>query len=571
VRVPGIRVRPATLAGAVAALLWALTCIVWFDAGRRLVPEALAALPSGGLALSAILLGALWLRARWPALRGPRSNGPRGGALLVVALAFFFRLPLAWQGAAAYTTPDGALSGIVALHARDAVAHHVFVPRVPYSGSLKSHLTAPLAAVIDPARAFALVSVLFYVLFVAAVYRLGLLARDGTTAVAAGLYVAFAPAYVTHYSLSNDGNYVEVLALGTWALVLAIRWWREDESRPTLALATGLLLGLAFWCHILAVLHVAAIGLAFLAAGWRSLRSWLLLALGSVVGAIPSVLWNAQNGWLSLQYLLPGGQAVGALESGPGMLGRASLMATDQWPVLLGYDSGYPTVVDGALRALAWAAVGLAVVAVARAVQAARSEGAIAHRVLLLFTAVNLIVAVAALPHVPGNPRYLLFLMAPLPVFLSDLLARGRLRHVLVALVCLGAVGSLAQAPSLFRNDARWRRFVADLESAGVRWCYTDFHLATKVNFLSEERIICSAKLGPIMTEYFVEYGERVEAAGEAALIAVNPTAASKLERRLARLGVTWERRDLLKPVLLRLSRKVDPEEMFADREFPQP
>jgi hypothetical protein len=528
-----------------------------------------AIVPPGALAVAALLLGAVWLRARWPALRGPRSTGPRGGALLVVFLAFFFRLPLAWQGAAGYTTPDGALSGIVALHARDGVAHHVFVPRVPYSGSLKSHITAPLAAVVDPARAFALVSVLFYALFVAAVYRLGLLAGGGATAVGAGLYAAFAPAYVTHYSLSNDGNYVEVLALGTWALVLAIRWWREEENRPTLALAAGLLLGLAFWCHILAVLHAATVALVLLAAGRRSLRSWPPLGVGAVVGAFPSLLWNARNGWLSFQYLLPGGQAVGALESGPGLFGRAGRMVTDQWPVLLGYDSGYPPVVDGVLRMLAWAAVGLAVLAVARAARMARSPGAVAHRVLLLFTAVNLVVALAALPHLPGNPRYLLFLTAPLPVFLACLLARGRLRFVLAALVALGAVASLAQAPATFRNDAEWRRFVQGLESAGVRWCYTDFHLATRINFLSEERIVCSAELGPVQTEYFLEYRDRVRAAGDAALIAVNPTAAEKLERRLERLGVTWERRDLLKPVLLRLSRKVDPEELFPDRGLP--
>jgi hypothetical protein len=488
----------------------------------------------------------------------------------VVVLAFFFRLPLAWQGAAGYTTPDGTLSGIVALHARDGVAHHVFVPRVPYSGSLKSHLTAPLAAVVDPARSFALVSVLFYALFVSAVYRLGRLAGDGTTAVAAGLYAAFAPAYVTHYSLSNDGNYVEVLALGTWALALAIRWWREEESRPTLALATGLLLGLAFWCHILAVIHTAAVGLALLAAGRRSLRSWPRLALGGVIGAFPSLLWNAQNGWRSLQYLLPGGHAVGGLQSGPGLLGRTWGMVTDQWPVLVGYDSGYPPVVDAGLKALAWAAVGLVMWAVARAARIARFQGAIAHRVLLLFTAVNLLVVAAALPYLPGNPRYLLFLMAPLPVFLACLLARGRRRYVLAALVSLGAVASLAQAPAAFRSDAQWRRFVADLESAGVRWCYTDFHLATKINFLSEERIVCSSELGPMQTEYFVEYRDLVKATGEAALIAVNPTAAKKLERRLDRLGVTWERRDLLKPVLLRLSRKVEPEELFADRELPE-
>ena len=88
---------------------------------------------------------------------------------------------------------------------------------------------------IDPARAFALVSVLFYAAFVAAVYRLAAAtaARRGpgsARGLAAGLYAAFSPAFVTRYSLSNDGNYVEVLALGTWALVLALRW-AEDAAR----------------------------------------------------------------------------------------------------------------------------------------------------------------------------------------------------------------------------------------------------------------------------------------------------------------------------------------------------
>ena len=44
---------------------------------------------------------------------------------------------------------------------------------------------------------------------------------------------------------------------------------------------------------------------------------------------------------------------------------------------------------------------------------------------LLIFTAVNLaIAALLALPYIPGNPRYLLFLMAALPVFLAE--APGR-------------------------------------------------------------------------------------------------------------------------------------------------
>jgi hypothetical protein len=101
-----------------------------------------------------------------------------------------------------------------------------------------------------------------------------------------------------------------------------------------------------------------------------------------------------------------------------------------------------------------------------------------------------------------------------------------------------------------------------------VRWCYTDFYLATKVNFLSGERVVCSAKLGPTTTEYFFDYRETVDAAPAAALVAVNGTAAEKLERRLDRLGVSYHRLDLMKPVLVP-SRKVDVAEIFPDRDFP--
>jgi hypothetical protein len=140
---------------------------------------------------------------------------------------------------------------------------------------------------------------------------------------------------------------------------------------------------------------------------------------------------------------------------------------------------------------------------------------------------------------------------------------------LLAQLIAFGLLGSLGQFIPTLRSDADWRRFASDLEREGVRWCYTDFYLATKINFLTEERVTCSAKLGPTTTEYFFEYRERVEAAPDAALIPVNATAAEKLERRLERLGVTYDRRDLMKPVLLRLSRKVDPTELFPDREFP--
>jgi hypothetical protein len=561
-------------AGLAAAVLWALLCLRWFDAALPWRPGWLDAVPPLGLAVLGGGALLVWLKARWNALAGPPLAGPRGGLLLVLALAALFRLPVAWSGAAGAVTPDGALSGIVALHVREGVDHLVFVPHVPYSGSLKSHLAAPLSVFVDAPRAFALASLGFYLLFVAAAYglalRVGLVGGAGSwVAMGTGLYLAFSPPYVTRYSLSNDGNYVEVLALGTLALFMAVRWLEAPDARATLAVSAGVLLGLAFWCHILGVIHVAAFGLVLLLAAPReALRSAPAVVAGFALGDLPGLLWNASNHWGSFQYLMPGSSESGG-ETGPGLGARALGLLTDQLPSLLGYDPGYGPAVQTLLHTLGFAAMALVLWSLARAIGRGLREPQGPRFVLLVFVAVNLLVAWLALPQLPGNPRYLLFLMAPFAIFLAEACASPRLRPAFALLVGAGAIASIAQAPGVLATDAKWRGFAADLSAEGVRFCYTDFYLATKINFLTEEQVVCTAKLGPTTTEYFFEYRRLVEGAPQAAMIAVNQTAAKRLERRLTDLGVTYERRDFMKPTLLRLSRKVDPEELFPGRDFP--
>ena len=132
-----------------------------------------------------------------------------------------------------------------------------------------------------------------------------------------------------------------------------------------------------------------------------------------------------------------------------------------------------------------------------------------------------------------------------------------------------GALASLAQAPGVLATDAKWRGFAADLQAAGVRYCYTDFYLATKINFLTEEQVVCYGEARAHHHGVLLRVPPPRGGSPEAALVAVNQTAAGRLERRLAELGVAYERRDLMKPTLLRLSRKVDPEELFPGRAFP--
>lgn len=554
-----------------AVLAWLLLGLRWFDAAAPLRPPGLLAWPAWLLALPvAAGLGFGLARLRRE-LAGPL--GPAGtGLLAALLLAAGLRLPLALWGAAGYVTSDGALSGIVALRALAGREHFVFVPAVPYSGSLKSHLTAPLAAVLDPAVAFALASLGFYLAYVAGVHALGRLVGDRRTATWAALYAALAPAFVTQYSLSNDGNYVEVLACGAWALVCVGAWLRSQSDAPgpsRLLLAAGLFLGLGLWCHILAVMLALPAGLLVLArARRRALSPLLALAGGSALGYWPGLLWNATNNWESFRYLVPGLQPVGAAAASTPWQ-RLVGLAGDHAPLLLGYAPAPSPGWERLVVALSWGAVGLALVALAGGARAAWREPLGPPGLLLATVLATLAIVALALPYLEGNPRYPLFLMVPLPALLGRLAAWRWGRAALVAALALGTWGSLSQGQVKIGLDRQWRGLVAGLEQLGVRHCYSDFYLATKVNFLSAERVVCSAKLGPTTTEYFFEYRRAVEAAPAAAYLAVNHAQADKLQRRLERLGVAHQRRDLMKPLLFDLARKVDPQELFPDRDFP--
>ena len=393
------------------------------------------------------------------------------------------------------------------------------------------------------------------------------MAAERTSRLAAGLYLAFAPAFVTRYSLSNDGNYVEVLALGSAALLAVAAWSGVAHARARCPSSPASCSGLAFWCHILAVIPAAAVGIVAFTAGRPAiarrpedgfrrrprLRARAALERRQRLGVVRATCCR--------------GAATDGGVGRTGLLGRCRRVLADHAVVLAGYDHGYDGIVDAALRVAAVATLAAAAWALTVARRAVAGSPALSG--VLVLAAVNALVALIVLPYIPGNPRYLLVRPHPRRARRAPRRGEDRARAVRRHRASWAWPARGRRRPGTIRSDGEWRRFVAALEAEGVRWCYTDFYLATKINFLSGERVVCSSKLGPTTTEYFFDYRDLVDAAPAAAFVAVNPTAAEKLERRLDRLGVKYERRDLMKPVLLRLSRKVDPAEIFPDREFP--
>src|SRR5439155_17005557 len=111
----------------------------------------------------------------------------------------------------------------------------------------------------------------------------------------------------------------------------------------------GLLLGLALWCHLLALIPALTVAIALVVSDARgAVRSSPALAAGGTAGYLAGLVWNATHGWESVRYLWPGEIGGGAPPA------KAAAMLREQWPVLAGYDPGYGGLADVALRADPW-------------------------------------------------------------------------------------------------------------------------------------------------------------------------------------------------------------------------
>ena len=81
-------------------------------------------------------------------------------------------------------------------------------------------------------------------------------------AAGAALYIVFAPGFLTAWGMGNEGNYPDVLALGTLMLALGSRYLADEIDGVPASFWMGLLGGIAFWIHILATYYlVAAVGI----------------------------------------------------------------------------------------------------------------------------------------------------------------------------------------------------------------------------------------------------------------------------------------------------------------------
>jgi hypothetical protein len=527
-------------------------------------------------------VAAAFLAARHRLALRAFARRPSADTLACLSLALLYRLP-ALLHPWGFVNRDGAYGAFIAMHLLAGVRPSpVFTEGAPYQGSLKGHLSA-LLALLTGSRDFSLLmvgsSLLLYAIFLVASMALARRLGGRAAAVVTGLYLAASPKFLTTFSLNCVGQYMDVLALGGLALAHLARLIDDERSGAGARgsyFAIGLLLGAAFWQQPVALsyLCVAALALASRRRSWTD--PWTLLTIvGLAVGALPVLLFNLQNDWVSSGILGRDPEELKAQAEALPVLVRRTLGVA--LPVLAGLSPGHPWAASFGVRLAATALIPMTFAAYSllkrreliRGVRARGSSAALLP-VLLAMVCLAFYWATAA-GHIDKRPRYLLPVLAAGSVMLGVAGARvlSRSRPIAVAggiaLMALLAFNAAGTAPRLRESaeiERYWQHVVQSLEEKGIRTGYSDFAIAAPVTMFTAERITLSARLGPTPAYQSDLQERRVALSGENAFVLAPGDDASAFAALLESLGVSYRRSTDPVEVFWALSRPVRLEQL---------
>ena len=405
---------------------------------------------------------------------------------------------------------DEAVVGLMARHIAFLGERPVFYWGQPYLGSLEAFSAAPLFRLFDSST--------LLLKLVPTAYSLGFLALSAILArslfgLGAGLataaYMALPPAMWAVWSTKARGGYAELLFLGEALLLVTLILVRRPIRR--VALLWGVLAGLAFWTHLLAIVYILPAAL-FLAIGLRRERSqWPLVAVGgALVGMTPLIIENLANGFLTLAALL---QSPDLPIDPPAQFVRFFRVGI---PVLLGL--GQPTTSQTMFDAdwlqrpgghLWVALLAVAMLASALLVHLASLRGLFARGACSDTSPALLVLVALVVPPVVALTRFGFFVSEPryaLPLYSTLPLLAGALWRVPLPPLRWLAVGAVLALNvwSLVSTDARlWRpedtpdsttstraELVRYLVAQDRHQMYTDYWIGYPVMFETRESVL---------------------------------------------------------------------------------
>ncbi|HEV8310879.1 MAG TPA: discoidin domain-containing protein [Methylomirabilota bacterium] len=446
---------------------------------------------------------------------------PAARFLLAVLLsAAAVRLALLWRPRLWF---DEATVGIMGLAVLRGELPIYFFGQA-FMGALgDAYLAAPVHYLLG-ASAFTLelVAVLQSLLWLGLVVGLAWHAFGPRAGLFTALCLAIPPDYLLYWSHEARPHYLLSMALGTLALLVALRAPLRPPRRAALGAGLlGFVLGLAFWTNFLSLVFFPAVAVLLLTRGVR------LRMVPVALVALPTFVLGSLPHWL---YGLPHDTAfppAGDRISAPELLAHALAFARVAWPTLAGVprplrDSvGEAAIGLGLARGALSLALGLlygaAVISTIRAIRRAGPAGRSLSLALVALVVVSVGVAVGTEygESLEGDPRYLLPLYTALPIlvgrWLASLAATRAAAAMVTALLAIHAIDAATGSLRVFMPEmgaavnadvVSRRATIASLERAELRRLYApDFGLRI-LTFTSRERVIFSSPYEEIYPRY---------------------------------------------------------------------
>jgi hypothetical protein len=450
-----------------------------------------------------------------------RFDGASQVATLAVAVGLGYRLYLTLN-IVPPTNSDESTMGLAALHIAEGRDFPVFFYGQNSMSTVEAYLAAPLFVLFGPSIvALRLPMLAVYPMFCYVMYRLTARLYSRWFAVFVVALLAIGSHPVVRGEVFAGGGYPEIKPVGVGLLLLSV-WLgsdRDRRARRLLGFATwGLLAGLALWFDWLILPYVVAAGAVLAFGCGRELigRAGVLLVVGAVVGALPSIIHHLQGGYAEstlaeMLYLSRSGHAsVGARLYGGVLFGvplGTGLCEGAQcrgWPLALG--AAYPLllVLAGALALRGLRA------AIRQGPAAGEDRTRQAGRLALVAGAALTLVAYTRSDQAGETPaesvRYLTPLIISVPAVLWPLWSalirspRQTLRAGAGALLAIYTF-AMASATMVFVADipasraaARDERaLVAALDERGLTRIYSEYWSCNRITFATRERIVCAA------------------------------------------------------------------------------
>ncbi len=524
---------------------------------------------------------------------------------LAVILALALRLAIL----ATNSVPFNSDEAVVALMARHTLQGDwpIFFYGQSYMGSLDATLIAAAFALLgESVLVIRLVQTALFIGVVITTYLLGVrFFGDRWTAGAAAMLVALPTVLVSTYTTATLGGYGEILLLGNIVLLLghAVVTDRPHDWRCWFGL--GAAAGLGFWTSALITVYLLPVGAVIIAARTRPpspeqpARSsaarhpgrWAGVALAAAAFFAFSGPWwwhNMANNWSALGFALTGAEASGIGIGQTPVSTRLAAIALLGLPALIGFR--FPWSAEYILLPLAVPALALYLAVLASAARSWRQASRDPGRSLLLgMGGAFIVLFMLSRFGTDATGRYFLPLTIPLALLTAALLKNIHSHHRwLGALALAFLLGSnllangLAMSrtpPGLTTQFDPSNRFdnrsdtelIAFLHETGAGRGYSNYFVAFRIAFLSQETVILSSRLpykpdlsyNPADDRYPPYTAEVAEAENVVFVTSIHPKLDALLAERLLVANVGFAEKQIGPyHVFYDLSRKVSPGEL---------